>query len=80
MELGYLFTTIVKMAALLAWIYGLMWGLNRKPFWQKALTVILAFGTVQTAFLLQFGDFAVFSAFDQGLLYQAVTMAMVALG
>ena len=80
MELGYLFTTIVKMAALLAWIYGLLWGLNRKLLWQKALTVILAFGVVQTAFLLQFGDFAVFSAFDQGLLYQAVTMAMVALG
>ena len=29
---------------------------------------------------MQFGDFAVFSAFDQGLLYQAVTMTMVALG
>jgi branched-chain amino acid transport system permease protein len=80
MELGYLFTTILKMGALLAWIYGLLWGLNRKPLWQKALTIILAFGTVQTAFLLQFGDFAVFSAFDQGLLFQAVTMAMVALG
>ena len=80
MELGYLFTTIGKMAALVAWIYGLLWGLNHKALWQKALTVLLAFGVVQAAFLLQFGEFAVFSAFDQGLLYQAVTMAMVCLG
>ncbi len=80
MELGYLFGTIVKMAALVAWIYGLLWGLNRKQIWQKALTVLLAFGVIQLAFLLQFGDFSVFSAFDQGLLYQAVTMTMVALG
>jgi branched-chain amino acid transport system permease protein len=80
MELGYLFTTIVKMAALIAWIYGLLWGLNRKPIWQKALTLVLAFGVVQIAILLQFGEFSVFSAFDQGLLFQAVTMAMVCLG
>jgi len=80
MELGYLFSTIVKMAALVAWIYGLLWGLNRKLLWQKALTVILAFGVIQGAFLLSFGDFAVFSGFDQGLLFQAVSMAMVAVG
>ncbi len=75
-----IFLTILKMAALLAWIYGLMWGLGRKALWQKALTVLLAFGVIQGAFFLQFGDFAVFSAFDQGLLYQAVTMSMVCLG
>ncbi len=80
MELSYLFTTIVKMAALIAWIYGLTWGLARKQLWQKALTVLLAFGIIQLAFLVQFGDFALFSAFDQGLLYQAVTMTMVCLG
>jgi len=80
MELGYLFGTILKMAALIAWIYGLLWGLARKQLWQKALTIVLAFGVIQLAFLLEFGDFAVFSAFDQGLLYQAVTMTMVALG
>ena len=80
MELGYLFTTLLKMVLLVAWIYGLLWGLNRKQIWQKALTIVLAFGVIQFAFLLQFGDYAVFSAFDQGLLYQAVTMTMVALG
>ena len=80
MELSYLLTIIVKMAALIAWIYGLTWGLARKALWQKALTVLLAFGVIQLAFLAQFGDFALFSAFDQGLLYQAVTMTMVCLG
>jgi len=77
MDLVYL---ILKMAALLAWIYGLLWGLARKPLWQKAVTIVLAFGVIQGLFLLEIGDFAVFSAFDQGLLYQAVTMTMVALG
>jgi branched-chain amino acid transport system permease protein len=80
MEFGYLFTTIIKMIALVAWIYGLLWGLNRKEIWQKALTIVLAFGVIQAAFLLQIGDTAVFSVFDQGLLYQAITMTMVALG
>jgi branched-chain amino acid transport system permease protein len=80
MELSYLFITIGKMAVLVAWIYGLMWGLARKALWQKALTVLLAFGVIQLAFLAQFGDFALFSVFDQDLLYQAVTMAMVCLG
>jgi len=77
MDLLYL---ILKMAALLAWIYGLLWGLGRKAVWQKAVTIILAFGVIQGLFLLEIGDFAVFSAFDQGLLYQAVSMTMVALG
>lgn len=80
MEFGYLFTTVLKMVLLVAWIYGLLWGLNKKAIWQKALTILLAFGVIQGAFLLQFGDFVVFSTFDQGLLYQAVTMTMVALG
>ncbi len=80
MELGYLFTTILKMVALVAWIYGLLWGLGRKEIWQKALTIVLAFGVIQAAFLIPIGDTMLFSVFDQGLLYQAVAMTMVALG
>lgn len=80
MELGYLIATAIKMVALIAWIYGLLWGLGRKAFWQKALTVFLAFASIQIAFLVKIGDFSPFSAFDQGLLYQAITMSMVALG
>jgi branched-chain amino acid transport system permease protein len=81
MELGYLASTIVKMVALIAWIYGLLWGLGRKRLWQKAATLVLAFGVIQAVILApKIGDFALFSAFDQGLLFQAITMTMVALG
>lgn len=80
MELGYLFGTIVKMVALVAWIYGLLWGLARKKRWEKALTLVLAFAVIQAVILTKFGDFALFSAFDQGLLFQAITMTMVCLG
>ena len=80
MELGYLFGTIVKMVALIAWIYGLLWGLARKRIWEKAATLVLAFAVIQAVILAKIGDFALFSAFDQGLLFQAITMTMVALG
>jgi branched-chain amino acid transport system permease protein len=80
MELGYLFGTIVKMVALVAWIYGLLWGLARKKLWEKALTLVLAFAVIQGVILTKFGDFSLFSAFDQGLLFQAITMTMVCLG
>ncbi len=80
MELGYLFGTIVKMVALIAWIYGLLWGLARKRKWEKALTLVLAFAVIQGVILTKFGDFSLFSAFDQGLLFQAITMTMVCLG
>jgi ABC-type branched-subunit amino acid transport system permease subunit len=80
MEATYLVLTIVKMVALVAWIYGLLWGLGRPRLWQKALTVLLAFGVIQLCISLQFGDFQIFSPFDEGLMFQAITMAMVALG
>ncbi len=80
MELGYLVSTIVKMVALMAWIYGLLWGLGRKRLWEKAATIVLAFGVIQAIILTKIGSFALFSAFDQGLLFQAITMTMVALG
>ena len=80
MELGYLFGTIVKMVALIAWIYGLLWGLGRKKLWQKALTLLLAFSVIQAVILAKEGGVALFSAFDQTLLYQAITMGMVAVG
>jgi branched-chain amino acid transport system permease protein len=80
MEIGYLVGTIAKMVALLAWIYGLLWGLGRKKIWEKAATLLLAFGVIQAAMMLKIGDIAIFGAFDQGLLFQAITMTMVALG
>ncbi len=47
---------------------------------RRSSASLVAFGVVQLAFSLQFGEFQLFTAFDQGLLFQAITMAMVALG
>jgi branched-chain amino acid transport system permease protein len=81
MDLTNLAITIVKIVALIAYIYGLLWVLGRKQVWQKILGVLAAFGVVQLALALQFGeDFHILSAFDQGLLYQSCTLAMVSIG
>jgi branched-chain amino acid transport system permease protein len=80
MELGYLFTTILKMGALIAYLFGFLWVLGRKQLWQKILGIIASFAVIQGVMALKFGDYQVFSAFDQGLLFQSCTMAMVALG
>jgi branched-chain amino acid transport system permease protein len=80
MQVGFLFSMIVKMAALIGWVFGLMWVLDRKRLWQKGVGALAAFAVIQGAFLLKIGDFQVFSPFDQGLLFQACTMTMVVLG
>lgn len=80
MEVLQLLGTIVKMGAVLAVILGLLWVLGRKQLWQKIVGVVVAFGVVQLAISLQFGDFQLLTDFDQGLLFLSITMAMVALG
>ncbi len=80
MNLAYLFSTILKMGALLAYIFGLLWVLGRKEKWVKALGIFGAFAVIQIVLSLHFGEFQIFSGFDQGLLIQSCTMAMVALG
>jgi len=81
MQVGNLILTIVKIVVLIAYIYGLLWVLGRKRMWQKLLGVLAAFGVVQVALLLRFGEsFQILNAFDQGLLYQACTLAMVSIG
>jgi branched-chain amino acid transport system permease protein len=80
MELGFLVTMLVKIAAILAYLYGLLWVLGRKEIWQKTLGVLAAFAVIQLALSLRFGGFQALTNFDQALIYQAATMAMVALG
>ena len=80
MGLGFLFGSIIKIVAMIAWIYGLMWVLGHKSWLVKVGGVIAAFGIIQLALSLQFGDFQIFSDFDNGLLFQSCTMAMVAIG
>jgi len=79
MEIGFLFATIAKIAAIIGYLFGLLWVLGQERRWQKIIGVLAAFAIVQLAFT-RFGDFQLFSAFDQGLMFQACTMAMVALG
>ncbi len=80
MQIGFLVISLVKIAAILAYIYGLMWALGKKQWWAKALGILAGFGIVQLALSLHFGEFQIFNSFDQGLLFQACAMTMVALG
>ena len=80
MEIGFLIGSLVKIAFMIAWIYGLMFALGHKSWLVKVAGVVVAFGIIQLALSLQLGDFQIFSDFDNGLLFQSCTMAMVAIG
>jgi len=75
-----IFISIVKIALIIAYFYGLLKVMDHSSIWVKILGIVVAFGIVQLALSLQFGDFQVLNAFDNGLLMQACTMTMVALG
>jgi branched-chain amino acid transport system permease protein len=79
MELGFLIASIVKIVAIIAYIYGLLWILGNPKWWVKVVGVVAAFAVVQIA-LTSFGSFSVLNNFDSGLLFQACAMTMVALG
>ncbi len=80
MQIGFLGITLVKIAALLAYIFGLMWVLGQKQWWKKGVGILAGFGIIQLALSLRFGEFQILSSFDEGLLFQACAMTMVALG
>ncbi len=80
MDTFYLIISIVKIGLIIAYIYGLLWIMNKPQKWLKVVGIIVAFGIVQFAISVQFGDFQLLNAFDSGLLFQACTMTMVALG
>ena len=79
-NLGFLIISVLKIAAMLGWIYGLLWALGHASRAIKAVGVVLAFAVIQLAFSVQIGDSMVFNDFDRGLLFQACAMAMVVLG
>ena len=80
MQIGFLIGSIVKIGAILAYIYGLLWVLGHPSKWVKIVGVIAAFGIVELALDLKLGDFQILNNFDSGLLFQACAMTMVALG
>jgi hypothetical protein len=67
MELGFLIISIVKIAAIVGWIYGLLWALGHSKWWVKIVGVAAAFGVIQLALSLKFGDFR-FDRFRQWFL------------
>jgi branched-chain amino acid transport system permease protein len=79
MEFGDLFFSFIKIIAVVAYLYGLLWAMGQKKWWAKLLGIVGAFGIVQLA-LTSFGDFQLLNNFDSGLLFQACTISMVALG
>ncbi|MCX6029207.1 MAG: branched-chain amino acid ABC transporter permease [Chloroflexi bacterium] len=80
MNLGFLALSIVKIVAILAYLYGLLWVMGHSNKIVKVAGILLAFGIVQAALLVEFGETRVLNDFDRGLLFQACTMTMVALG
>jgi branched-chain amino acid transport system permease protein len=78
-NLGFLLVSIFKIAIVLAYLYGLLTVLGHPSKKVKIGGVIAAFAIIQIA-LVPFGEFQVLADFDKGLLIQACTMTMVALG
>jgi branched-chain amino acid transport system permease protein len=79
-EIGFLIISLVKIAAILAYIYGLMWALGQKQWWVKGVGLLAGFGVIQLALSLRFGEFQIFNSFAEGLLFQACGITMVSLG
>ncbi len=79
MELGFLLGSLVKIIAIMAYLYGLMWVLARPSIWVKIAGLVGAFALVQLA-LTDINGFRLLNNFDNGLLFQACAMTMVALG
>ncbi|MGQ9489238.1 MAG: branched-chain amino acid ABC transporter permease [Anaerolineae bacterium] len=78
-DFTFLITSILKIVGVLAYLYGLLWVLGHKQPWIKIVGVIVAFGIIQLG-ITPFGSFQLFNDFDSGLLFQACTMSMVAMG
>jgi branched-chain amino acid transport system permease protein len=79
MEIGFLIGSVVKIIALLAYLYGVLWVMSLPSKWVKIGGLVIAFGIIQLA-LTPFGNFQLLTDFDSGLLFQACAMTMVALG
>jgi branched-chain amino acid transport system permease protein len=79
MEFGFIIGSVLKIAALIAYIYGILWVMDQPSKWVKIGGVVVAFGIIQLG-MTKFGNFQVLTSFDSGLLFQACAMTMVALG
>ena len=58
MSIVFLITSVLKIFAILAYLYGLLWVLGQKQLWVKIVGVVVAFGIVQLA-VTPFGGFQI---------------------
>lgn len=79
MQFGDLLLSLVKIVAIVAYFYGLLWAMGKKQWWVKILGVVGGFGIIQLG-LTSFGGFSLLNGFDQGLLFQACCITMMSLG
>ena len=92
MDVTTMILSLVKIVAVIAYLYGLFWVLGVKlkkieiagkqvdpSIAVNILGGVVAFGIIQLA-LTEFNGVSILNDFDSGLLYQACTMTMVALG
>jgi branched-chain amino acid transport system permease protein len=78
-----LLISVVKIILVLAWVYAVLWVLGRKPLWAKVLGIFACWAIVQIALTplpIFGGGYQILNDFDKGLLLQACTITMVALG
>lgn len=80
MDFYFLIISIVKIFGILAYIYGFLWVLGHSSKWVKIVGIVVAFGIIQLALSLQFGNFQILTDYDRDLLFQACAMTMVTLG
>lgn len=80
MGIDELFIELAKIIAILLWVYGLLWVLGKSSLVVKIVGAVAAFGIIQLALTVPIAGNPVLNAFDQGLLLQACSITMVALG
>ena len=61
MQIGFLFGSIIKIAALMAYIYGLLWVLGHSSKRVKLIGIAAAFAVIQLALSLNIGGFQIFT-------------------
>ena len=79
-NLGFLGLSITKILGVLLYVYLLLKVMDYSSKWVKIAGVVGMFAVMQFALSFRAGDVRLFNDFDRGLLFQAVTMAMCALG
>jgi len=80
LNVGFLLTATLKIVGMIAWLWFLLWAMGHPNKIVKILGVAAAFAVIQLALIVNVGGSPIFSDFDRGLLFQAATMSMVALG